>query len=177
MPLTSCVGARHSDILISDCTPEIDTLGIVGGVIQWDVPFVSSGVQPFALNQGGRRNAAYSRRSRWNITITIITIIIIISSSSTTTIIVSIMIVTITITINTVLRLFHAACRKTIVFLFPFVVGEPKQASLGKPKLCLLVWLRGVVWSAWNALHGALEAGGHWLQGAYPSRHLEWTYP
>ena len=31
--------------------------------------------------------------------------------------------------------------------------------------------------SGWNPLHGALEARGHWLQGSYPSRGLQWTYP
>jgi hypothetical protein len=28
-----------------------------------------------------------------------------------------------------------------------------------------------------SALRGALEASGPWLQGAYPSRGFEWTYP
>ena len=43
---------------------------------------------------------------------------------------------------------------------------------------CLFLLLGGVFWSGWNALRGALEAvGGPWLQGAYPSRDLDWFLP
>jgi hypothetical protein len=35
----------------------------------------------------------------------------------------------------------------------------------------------GLFWSGYQALRGALVATGPWLQGAYPSRGLERTYP
>ena len=42
---------------------------------------------------------------------------------------------------------------------------------------CFAVDSEEYVWSGWNSLRGALEVGGLWLQGAYPSRGLKLTYP
>ena len=56
-------------------------------------------------------------------------------------------------------------------------VQEKHALSIVRLFLICLIWLGGVFWSGWNAPRHALEAGGPWLQGAYPSRHLEWIYP
>ena len=66
----------------------------------------------------------------------------------------------------------------SMISMFIMITVSSSSSSSSSNTIILFVWPGGVFLGLdGNALRGALEAGGPWLQGAYPSRDLEWVYP
>ena len=69
------------------------------------------------------------------------------------------------------LREMHKRLGNSMEMAKPTFTDPPFVAL---PMSCLI---RRIIWVQMECPPASLEAGGPWLQGAYPSRDLEWIYP
>ena len=88
------------------------------------------------------------------------------------------LLVSISITGMFIIIIISSSSSSMISMFIMITVSSSSSSSSSSNTIILFVWPGGVFLGLdGNALRGALEAGGPWLQGAYPSRDLEWVYP